>query len=678
MKPGSLALAIGGTCLVAGIAVYFSLKPSEIVVTDEPGGFAGIVVNGLTDEPIPDATVLAVQTAPANKNTLKTEHTKTGQFDLTLQDGSYLVSASAPGFTTMGRNDKGRDIEIEDKTRYVNAKLRLWPTSSIQGRVVAGNTGIQADIVLYYDNDASGAGDYEFQTVKADEDGHFVISDAFAGTTTVSIAAEGFASVDLRDTVISAGQTVDLGEIPLRDGVSLFGKITDAATRRGISNARIVIRDQDNSVIAETTSDHGGDFRLPATDIKQVAIQIDHEGYHAHNKTIQLTGNANKNYDIALQRAWGLTLNVQNQTGRDPIKTHIVIVDAISQKTVYDSTLANGTHNLDNIKGGPFIIEAETPDSLTKTHLRATSGDNVYVRLRPFGKINVIAKTSEGTELTQGEYRYFSRSTQTENETETPWTAFTSSEFEIADLQEGFYRVEIKSGKKEVGSHEIRIQNGDVYRLNLQLLEGGVLTGHVITELGNPVRATVTLSNDSRVVATDKDGYFTFDKMPAEPASISIVPRGRDSKETKFTDIVVKENDRVEREFRVVSPRTDDHAARRARMEEMRERGDFPPPPPRDGRPPWGDGPPPWGDGPPPAPPWGDGPPPWGDGPPPAPPWGDGPPPWGDGPPPWGDGPPPWANRNSNNANDNNGAQNNFAGEPPEIIGTPKSTGRKK
>ena len=659
MKPGPLILGIAGTCLAAGIVIYIGLKPTEIIVSDEPGGFAGIVVNGLTNEPIPDATVMAVQTAPENKNTLKTEHTHTGQFDLTLMDGNYIVTASAPGFTTQGRNDTGRTIEIEDKTRYVNAKLKLWPTSTVQGRVVAGKIGIQADIVLYYDHDASGAGDYEFQTVKADEDGHFVISDAYAGVSTVSIAAEGFANVDLRDTVISPGQVVDLGEIPLRDGVSLFGQITDATTRRGISDARIAIRNMDNSVIAETTTDRDGHFRLPATDVKQVAVQIDHDGYHPHSKTIQLTGNANRNYDIALHRAWGLTLNVQNQTGREPIKTRIVVIDATTQATVYESTLANGIHNLDNVKGGPFIIQAETPDTMTKAHLRAASGDNVYVRLRPFGKINVIAKTSDGEALTQGEYRYFSRSTQTENETETPWTAFTSSEFEIADLHEGFYRVEIKSGKKEVGSHEIKIQNGDVYQLNLQLLEGGVLSGRVVTELGNSVRATVTLNNDSRVVATDKDGYFTFDKMPAEPASISIVPRGRDSKETRFTDIIVKENDRVEREFRVDSPGTDERAERRARFEEMRERGEFPPPPPPGARPPWGDGPPPWGDGPPP--------------------WGDGQPPWGDGPPPWGDGPPPWMHRNhdSNNSNHDTGsAQNNFAGEPPEIIETPKSTGR--
>ncbi len=600
---------------IAGSAYYLSSNPAQSATeNEEQGGFYGVIVDGENNTPLMGATVIAHHTDDPHFPDMVCISDKTGRIGFELEDGKYLITASSEGYTTRGRNDTGRLIEVVNHTNFVNAKLKLWPVASIQGRVTAGNTGIQANISISYDRDASGAEQYEFQQLTADESGSFAITNAYAGFATVSISADGFASIDLRDIIIKAGQNIDLGDIPLRDGVSIFGQITDEANHRGIRGAQIIIKNTSNDTIGQATTDSNGNYRLPALDMMQISFDISAEGYYPFKQNMMLKGNANREFNLKLHRAWGLSLNVQNQTERSPEKTIIKITDVSSGKVVYEESLANGTYSLDTLKGGPFLIEAESADHLTKTSTRASTGDSVYLRLKPFGKIVVRAFNSDGTKLTEGEYHYYYRAEQTETSTENSWSAIASSEFEIADLPEGYYRVEIRKDKeKSISSHEFRLLNGDVRNLDMQLTEGGVLIGHVVTTEGNAVRANVTLTNDSRNIQTDRDGYFTFDKMPNSATTLVVKPN-RTEEETTFENIVVQENGKLERDFVIHAPDIDRRAERRTRFHEMRERGEIPPPPWGDGKPPWGDGKPPWGDG---QPPWGDGLPPWGNGQPP-------------------------------------------------------------
>ena len=647
--------AFGALTAIAAGAYLFLPGALPDPLQAEPGGFSGIVVDGLTDSPIKDAQITAFDEAEnAVAQAVSDIH---GRFSLSLQDGDYTIQAQNPGFSLRGRDDQGRNVSVTDGTQFVNAKLRLWPTASVRGRVIAGNGGLNANVILHYQKDASGSENYDLISVQTDDNGAFQIHDAFAGMASVRIAAEGFANVELSDIALKSGASVDLGDIPMKDGVSLYGQITDATSKRGIRGATIRVKNAAGAILHETTTSTAGEFRLPPLDMIQVAVDISAEGYYAEQRRMQLAGNTNSELSVALRRAWGLVLDVQNDTGREPTQTRITILDANTQKELYQELLPNGTLSLDHLKGGPFIIQAESPDRLTHQTLRARAGESVRIRLKPFAKIIAKALDTDGSPLTQGQYRYAVKSTHdAPDESPTPWFSMASSEFELTDLAEGYYRVEIrKDSGKPASSPEFQLRNGDVRNLTIQLTEGGVLRGHVVTSVEgfNVVLATVSIEGEARNVRTDPDGYFTLDKVPDTPFTV-VIQIPNESEPSRFPDIAVKENSTVEREFRVTAPRTEQREKRHARFEEMRAKGELPPRPPRrtnggnadDATPPWGDGnPPPWGDGNP--PPWGDGnpphpddgnPPPWGDG---NPPWGDGNPPWGDGTPPWGDGNPP-------------------------------------
>ena len=108
-------LGIGGAVAATG---YFLRETPEFFESESTiGGFKGIIVNGLTEQPLPDATVSA----------LSVKSDSAGRFELVLDDGEYTIVGSLDGYLSRGKDDTGREIAIDDGTQFVNAKLRLWP-----------------------------------------------------------------------------------------------------------------------------------------------------------------------------------------------------------------------------------------------------------------------------------------------------------------------------------------------------------------------------------------------------------------------------------------------------------------------------------------------------------------------------------------------------------------------
>ena len=385
-------------------------------------------------------------------------------------------------------------------------------------------------------------------------------------------------------------------------------------------------------------------------------VEVTAEGYASIQQRIRFSGNTNREMNMALRRNTGLFLTIQNQTEREPKnEMRIKIRDLSDSGLIFEGTVINGQKDFNDLYGGPFLIEAESPDGMTHQVQRASAGDEVLVQLKPFARILGQAKTRDGDSLTDCSYRYNMDLECTGKWSENSWNKLENGNpFEINNLREGCYRVELKrnSDGRIVSSPDLRLKDGDVRQLTLQMTEGGVLRGHVITAGDglNVVQARVTLDEglDKQVTSTDAEGYFVLDNLNNKPFSISIHIT-RENKDFHFENIIVKDNETHEQTFRIDLPTLDrDERINRNKNAALLRgedgsggdatppwmRGDGPPPW-EDETPPWGDNPPPWGDNP---PPWGDNPPPWMDGDNPQPPWGDGPPPWGDNPPPWMDG----------------------------------------
>ena len=573
-------LAVGGA-VAATTWSFFRQSPEFFEPEATLGGFKGVIVNGLTERPLPNAVVSALSSVDgAVVESVRSD--SSGRFALTLADGEYTVVGTLDGYVSRGDYDSGRVIFIDDGTQFVNAKLRLWPPAKVHGRVVAGLAGIAAAVDVRYKRDASGAGPYAYRSVVADENGYFSIEDAYAGITTIGISADGFASVVLDDIVLKSGVSLDIGDIPLRDGVSLYGQVLDATSKQPINHAQVDVLDAAGKLLASAKTSGDGSYRLAPLDMAHVRVEVSADGYHSAQYKMRLGGGkANHNLPVNLRRAWGMTLNVQNMTGRDPIMTHIQITDTTNDKVVYNDTLANGTYELKSIKGGPFLVEAFSADRLTRAERRSVVGDTVTLRLKPFARIIARAIDSDGSNLDNGQYRfYFRPDSSTDEDSPTPWLSFAASTIEIGDLNEGLYRIEVrKTGETRTSSsNEFLLRQGDVRELTIRMTSGGTIRGHVVsTESGyNLALVSVALDDGKRTVTTDNDGYFIIDELPDEPFSLSIkVPR-EEGEATVFGGLTVARDQVIDREFRVSAPRMEARERRREEMRRRIENGDAP------------------------------------------------------------------------------------------------------
>jgi len=649
-----LAACLIGACLLGAWLVSMILfvpEASQYEEDVEEGGFSGVVVDGLTGAPIPGARVYAQFKADGHVVSEQVSD-ESGEFSLLLEDGSYEILAEALGYVRRGKREAGRSVEVLDKTHFVNGRIRLWPQAIVKGRVLAGERGIVASVGVTYESDASGEENYTFTSLFTDERGQFELGRCYAGIVSVSIAAEGFAQVRLQDIVLRSGQTLDLGDIPLREGVSLFGVVTDVQSMQGVSGAYVRAYDVNGALLDETRTTAGGEYRLAAIDLFRVQVLVSADGYEDIREVLQLSKDVNHAYHVGLRRTWGLRVMVQNDTGREPEQTHLTVVDLGTGERVYEATVGNGMTVMDALRGGPYLVRAESSDRATFVEKRAATGDLVRLQLRPFARIEVKVLSVDGAPLERGEYRYTYRPNLDEEAAAMAWRHFSGLLFEVGNLSPGYYRVEVKSGGSGIESAEFYLSMGDVRLMTLQGTEGGVLRGRVVLEGEHRgIRADIEVVGTGQTARSDADGQFTLDRLPSTTFDVRI-RAGFGGEGVVFSGIAVPEGGVVEREFALDAEKYREE--RRATYEERRARGEtrrgrspwsedgrsegmFPPS--ERGRPPWGDGPPPWGDGPPPEggsswerpsgsdqwieipsgsrPPWGDGPPPWGDGPPP-------------------------------------------------------------
>ncbi len=672
-----LAIAASAVIIAGGAAALFLTRDDGTteVLSDVVGGFSGKVVDGVTGYPLNAEVVVKSGSREVTRVVCDAE----GRFGVELKNGTYAISASFDGYDSRGKNNQARIVKIEDGTQYVNAKLSLWPPAVLKGRIASGNRGIQGEVEVVYQHDASGAQDYVLERVSSDEDGVFEISKAYAGVVDVAVEAEGFASVLLSDIVLESGEMVDLGDIPLKDGVSIFGVVRDQQSKKGVSGALVKAVDASGKVLSKTYSGAGGTYRLPAVDANHVYIAADAEGYRSFSGAMQLGKTFNREQDIDLKRAWGLNIELINSTNREPIRSFVRIKDLSTNDIVYSQERANGTFSVSDLKGGPYLVSAHSYDKLTKYEVQAVAGDSVRLLLKPFAKLNVQVVTRQGDPVTEGTWRYILKPSEGADLVTSSWTAFEDPSFVIDELQPGSYRVEVRVNKDHSSSSpEILIAMGDTKNITIQLTEGGVLQGHVVSSgRARPVAmARVEWVGTNVTTMTDRDGYFTLDQLPNRPIDIKIIPNG--GTEKTFTGISVAEDSTLEQDFEVDAPRPGRGNGDRPRPNwgngerpnwgngerpnwgngerpnwgngERPNWGNGERPNWGNGeRPNWGNGERPnWGNGERPnwgngeRPNWGNGERPnWGDG---KPPWGDGAPPWGDGKPPWGDGAPPWGN----------------------------------
>jgi hypothetical protein len=105
-------------------------------------------------------------------------------------------------------------------------------------------------------------------------------------------------------------------------------------------------------------------------------------------------------------------------------------------------------------------------------------------------------------------------------------TPFSDGRFAAAVTAAGIYRVELKGPGFAKSSQELRVEQGQVYRLNFSLQPGGVIKGKVIDSGGRPVQDGDVFYRDGSTsygVSIDRDGTYKIEGLAPGQFKVSAV-----------------------------------------------------------------------------------------------------------------------------------------------------------
>lgn len=523
--------------------------PSSTSADNASPQVSGTVLDGMTKQPLAAKVILK-----NNKQIVQTtECNASGEYALPSHNGKYQISAEYPGYVPRGRYDISHSIEINHETNKLN-KIYLWPEAKIKGRLVSGDIGISSELSFTYQYDDSNAENYKFKTLSSDENGNFILGQAYGGILDIEITADGFVPQTLKDVEIDPGQTLDLGDIPLKTGTTVYGIVTDAETSTAIAGARLEYTDKSGNIM-HTLSANDGSYKLPATDIQNLQISVVANGYKDIHESISTHGQKTYEYPIAMSKLAGIGILVSNQTGREPVQTIVTVTDIASEKVVYEKALDNGFYSLNELQQGPYLVKGVSADKLTETSARVLAGSTATLTLKPFAKLNVQFVIKKDDSPAKGTYRYIYKPNDNDEIT-TNWTPIpTDSDTVLIDqLMPGSYWIEARPdsfwestedrpGEMHISqSAMIPLQMGETRFVKLALTTSGTLRGKfkIPPKLaGKPIVAMAyrdsieedgSRSRSATSIQVDQNGEFITDELPEGEFSIyAFTPTGEAS-----------------------------------------------------------------------------------------------------------------------------------------------------
>jgi hypothetical protein len=225
---------------------------------------------------IPDAQVWAAQRREDGHFT-NTRAGAAGEFVLAgLRPGTYHMTVSAIGFARVSE----RPVEPGAE----NVDIALAPGGAITGMVVdESRSPVEAFRVAAEPTRGDGRSGGSPGAPKSSSDGRFTVEDLEEGPHIVKVEAPGYQPATLSDVKVAAGQTTDIGTIPLARGSVVRGVVVDRAGQpvpfatvnsRGAGNENAWYGNE-----PQGTSDPAGAFEIVGLRPGRVALLARHPDY---------------------------------------------------------------------------------------------------------------------------------------------------------------------------------------------------------------------------------------------------------------------------------------------------------------------------------------------------------------------------------------------------------------
>ncbi|WP_141324704.1 carboxypeptidase regulatory-like domain-containing protein [Myxococcus sp. AB025B] len=357
----------------ATVDVTLTATETKTVTVRMDGGLSisGLVVNE-AGTPQPGASVFAYPLTEPDSGRRRFAHhaplpppaqaqsNEHGRFTLGhLSPGRYRVDLTMAGYTLRGA-DEATDVDdprrisgVQAQAGVTDLRLVVRYVGGVRGRLVREDgtpvTRFNIDDVPY--RDANGA---------------FQVSLEQPGTTWLTLDAPGLTRV-VRQVEVPRGQDLDLGDVVLKAGRRLRGRVLDARTSAPVVGVEVDVkspgagarRDEDSEdldegppSLASAITRADGTFELPPLEPGPLVLTLTHPDYLPLSEQV---GDSSAPLELRMSSGARLEGTVKDREGR-PVDTHVQVVNLLSPEDALDVERGNGTFRVSGLPPGEYAV----------------------------------------------------------------------------------------------------------------------------------------------------------------------------------------------------------------------------------------------------------------------------------------------------------------------------------
>lgn len=454
---------------------------------------AGVVIDGTTDKPVPNAEVLV----SAFPNPLRTDDA--GVFKVEgVKAGAAQITVNATGLksqTVSKMLEEGQETKIEIKL-IGDAKLRGTITDGLTGKPVA-NAEVQILETLL-----SG---------KTNADGQFEVDGLRSGPTKAEVLAKGYPSASFSESVASGKVTEPKWN--LNGNSVLMGTVLDLAKDAPVAGATATISGTQVSV----KSDDKGQFRLEKLPALPVMLSITATGYNPQTVEQDISSDKPAEIKVLLGGDAILVGEVYDTLTKLPIPNAKV---GIVGNTLATRTDAKGQFRLENAFRGEnevAISSNDYPSQTQKVQLESQKEVNVRVGLSGDSVAKGTVLSEDGDPIAGATVKL----PGTEHQT----TTNDTGAFELDKLPGGPVSLEVaaKHYKTQTLTGNL-VTSKPTTLLAAKLKSGLAITGLAISALNAQGMPGVKLKIDGTEITgtSDDAGAFQLDSVPIRPFTVKV------------------------------------------------------------------------------------------------------------------------------------------------------------
>ncbi|WP_426734193.1 carboxypeptidase regulatory-like domain-containing protein [Myxococcus faecalis] len=356
----------------ATVDVTVTATETKTVTVRMDGGLSisGLVVNE-AGTPLPGASVFAYPLTEPDPSRRRFGHhaplpppaqdqsNEQGRFTLAhLSPGRYRVDLTMAGYTLRGADtpdvdDTQRISGVQVQAGTADLRLVVRYVGGVRGRLVREDgtpvTRFSIDDVSY--RDANGA---------------FQVSMAEPGTTWLTLEAPGLTRV-VRQVEVPRGQDLDLGDVVLKAGRRLRGRVLDARTSAPVVGLEVGVTspgdptrrdeasedlDEGPPSLASAITRADGTFELPPLESGPLVLTLTHPDYLPRTEQV---GDSSAPLELRVSSGARLEGTVKDREGR-PVDTDVQVVNVLTPEDALDVERGNGTFRVSGLPPGEYAV----------------------------------------------------------------------------------------------------------------------------------------------------------------------------------------------------------------------------------------------------------------------------------------------------------------------------------